>query len=299
MRRDDSHPARRVGRLLDRTAVDDGIPPGWPAPADADAPDGAAGSVGHHHLIGPPRWTVSAAAAASAAVLTFVVIVVATFMLWRTGSSGTVLPEPDPSSTAGPGVLGASAGTGGSASGDPALSLAGAAGTPSGTAASPGPPAGQVRVYVVGQVRHPGVVSLVNGARVEDAVKAAGGATERADLAVINLARKVQDGEQIVVPKPGETVPAAALDAGGGAGGAGAGGTGGDGTAGGGPGAPIDLNTATVAQLDTLPGVGPVIAGRIVAWRQDNGRFATVDDLGEVSGIGEATLAKLRPLVRV
>jgi competence protein ComEA len=65
------------------------------------------------------------------------------------------------------------------------------------------------------------------------------------------------------------------------------------------PGTPVDLNTATVAELDALPGVGPVIAGRIVAWRQENGRFTQVDDLGEVQGIGDATLAKLRPLVRV
>jgi competence protein ComEA len=164
---------------------------------------------------------------------------------------------------------------------------------------------GQFRVYVVGQVRNPGVVTLVAGSRVEDAVQAVGGATETADLAVMNLARRVVDGERIVVPKPGEKVPTAdpGLDPAG-AGGAGAAGSGsgadtGGGGAGAAPGAPIDLNTATVAQLDALPGVGPVIAGRIVAWRQENGRFTTVDDLSEVQGIGDATMARLRPMVRV
>jgi competence protein ComEA len=157
------------------------------------------------------------------------------------------------------------------------------------------PSAGQVRVYVVGQVQRPGVVSLAAGARVEDAVDAAGGATGKADLAVMNLARKVVDGERIVVPRPGEKVPAAdpmpAPD-----GAAPSDGQAGTSSA---PGTPVDLNTATVADLDALPGVGPVIAGRIVAWRQQNGNFKTVDDLGEVSGIGDATLEKLRPLVRV
>jgi competence protein ComEA len=154
--------------------------------------------------------------------------------------------------------------------------------------------AGQVRVYVVGQVRRPGVVTLPIGARVEDAVQAVGGASTKADLAVMNLARKVVDGERIVVPRPGEKVPTTdPVDPGTGAG---AGDGGGAAPV---PGAPVDLNTATVAQLDALPGVGPVIAARIIAWRQENGRFSTVDDLAEVQGIGDATMTKLRPLVRV
>ena len=112
----------------------------------------------------------------------------------------------------------------------------------------------------------------------------------------MNLARPIVDGERIVVPRPGETVPpepAAPEPAGPGAG------SGAAGAGGGGSGGPLDLNTATVAQLDALPGVGPVIAGRIVAWRQENGRFARVEDLTEVQGIGDATFARLRSLVRV
>jgi competence protein ComEA len=149
--------------------------------------------------------------------------------------------------------------------------------------------AGIVLVHVVGQVRHPGVVRLPAGARVEQALAAAGGATSKADLVRVNLARPVVDGEQIVVPKPGEAMTGAA------------------GVVGGllGPGsttgaaAPVDLNTAGLAELDTLPGVGPVLAQRILDWRSQNGRFSTVDELGEVSGIGEKVLENLRPLVRV
>ena len=149
-------------------------------------------------------------------------------------------------------------------------------------------------MHVVGQVREPGVVSLGPDARVQDAIEAAGGATGRADLARINLARKVVDGERILVPRPGQKLPAEPADGGSVEASAGSGGS-----AGSGSGAPIDLNTAGVTELDALPGVGPVLAARIVEWRQVNGRFATVDDLNEVSGIGDATMEKLRPLVRV
>jgi competence protein ComEA len=147
--------------------------------------------------------------------------------------------------------------------------------------------AGIVLVHVVGQVRHPGVVRLPAGARVEQALEAAGGATAKADLVRVNLARPVVDGEQIVVPKPGEAMTGAAGVVGGAAGSAA------------GPAAPVDLNTAGLAELDTLPGVGPVLAQRILDWRSQNGRFSTVDELGEVSGIGDKVLENLRPLVRV
>lgn len=142
--------------------------------------------------------------------------------------------------------------------------------------------AGRVVVHVVGQVAAPGVVELPAGSRVADAVEAAGGATAGADLAAVNLARVLVDGEQVVVPAPGQAAPAAA---------AGAGGGGGDGL--------VDLNTADAAELDTLPGIGPVLADRIVAWRAEHGRFTTVDELAEVSGIGPALLSRLRDLVRV
>jgi competence protein ComEA len=149
--------------------------------------------------------------------------------------------------------------------------------------------AGTVLVHVVGQVRHPGVVRLPAGARVEQALEAAGGATSKADLVRVNLARPVVDGEQIVVPKPGEAMTGAAGVVGGPLGS-------GSTTA---AAAPVDLNTAGLAELDSLPGVGPVLAQRILDWRAQNGRFSTVDELGEVSGIGEKVLENLRPLVRV
>lgn len=166
--------------------------------------------------------------------------------------------------------------------------IVGASATPS-VGASAGP--GAVFVHVVGAVRRSGLVQLAPGSRVADAVDAAGGMTARADPASVNLARLLVDGEQVRVLRRGDS-PVAAPD--------------GAGVAGplpGAPGAavtgPIDLNTATVDQLDTLPGIGPVLAQRIVDWRTANGRFSSVDELAEVSGIGEATLADLRAAVTV
>lgn len=248
-------------------------------------------------------------AAIAAAVLALLVVGLAAVLLLRGPSSGTTVPPRAPGQLTGV-PTGLAAPTASGAVAD----QAGSSGTISPAAPGESVPvsgsevssAGQLRVYVVGQVRRSGVVSLSAGARVEDAIQAVGGATEKADLAVMNLARRVVDGERIVVPRPGEKLPTAEPGADGGATAAGAAGaeTGaaGSGEAGSGaaaPGAPVDLNTATVAQLDALPGVGPVIAGRIVAWRQENGRFTSVDDLSEVQGIGDATMARLRPLVRV
>jgi competence protein ComEA len=147
-------------------------------------------------------------------------------------------------------------------------------------------PALDVVVDVTGAVRRPGLVQLPGGSRVDDALSAAGGATHKADLASVNLARRLVDGEQIVVLRKGQTTtpvgapgpPAAGSPT---------------------PGQPVDLNTATLAQLDGLPGVGPVLAQRILDWRTEHGRFSSVDELTEVSGIGERTLADIRPLVRV
>src|SRR5665647_1655648 len=165
-----------------------------------------------------------------------------------------------------------------------AFASGGAAGLP--TAAS------VLLVHVVGQVRRPGVVRLPPGSRVLDAVRAAGGATSSADLNHLNLARPVADGEQIVVPKPGETIVQGGVP---GAGGAGTGSSSGVGSVGG----LIDLNPADAAALDSLPGVGPVLAQRILDWRAQHGRFTSVDELGEVSGIGDKILAQLRPKVTV
>ena len=169
-----------------------------------------------------------------------------------------------------------------------------------------GPPAaGTVTVHVVGQVTRPGVFTMPAGSRVADVVAKAG-VGKGADLAAINLARPLVDGEQIHVPKPGE-VPAGGTGAGGGgatgAGGGSAAGNGGTGAAGqaagsGGAGQ-VNLNSATAAQLEELPGVGPVLAQRIIDWRTEHGRFASVDELGEVSGIGEKIFAALQPKVTV
>lgn len=171
------------------------------------------------------------------------------------------------------------------------------------SSAAPAPPGappagGPVVVSVVGLVHRPGLVTLEQGARIADALEAAGGAVDGADVVGLNMARRVADGEQIVVgigAPPGEPTPMGSSVVS-------------DSRPV--PGSPagekapeatgvVDLNAATVEQLDTLPGVGPVTAAAIVAWRDANGRFTSVDQLGDVDGIGPARLDKLRNLVAV
>lgn len=150
-------------------------------------------------------------------------------------------------------------------------------------------------VSVVGLVRQPGLVTVTPDARVADAVSAAGGTLHGADTLGLNLARHLADGEQIVV---GIATPAGQRPALGSSVGAPAAGPAPpDSPAK--PVGPVDLNTASADELDALPGVGPVTAAAIVAWRSANGKFTTVDELGEVDGIGPARLEKLRPLVRI
>jgi competence protein ComEA len=143
-------------------------------------------------------------------------------------------------------------------------------------------------VHVLGAVRSPGVVELQDGSRVEDAIKAAGGLTRSAEPGELNLAAVVADGSQILIgtrAKPGGEVR-----------GAGAGGGGGGSAAGAGK---VSLNTATLEQLDTLPGVGPVTAQKILDWREKHGRFKSVSELQEVDGIGPKTYADIAPNVRL
>jgi competence protein ComEA helix-hairpin-helix repeat region len=149
-------------------------------------------------------------------------------------------------------------------------------------------------VHVLGAVRHPGLYQLATGARVVDAIAAAGGFAANAEQGGVNLARVIADGEQLVVPVTGQGAPAGPAA---GAGGAGAppGASGGSG----GPGAKVNLNTATETELETLPRIGPALAARIIDWRTKNGRFATVQDLSNVTGIGEKTFDGLKDLVTV
>jgi competence protein ComEA len=154
--------------------------------------------------------------------------------------------------------------------------------------AADAPASGPLVVSVSGRVARPGLVEVPSGARVADVLTAAGGALPGTDLTGLNLARRVADGEQVAVgvpPAPDAVGPAAAGP-----------------TAPGGPGAPVgrvDLNAATVEQLDALPGVGPVTAQRILEWRTRHGRFARVEQLREVEGIGERRFGQLRELVTV
>ncbi|MEU6045102.1 ComEA family DNA-binding protein [Streptomyces fimicarius] len=154
----------------------------------------------------------------------------------------------------------------------------------------------QIVVDVSGKVRRPGVRRLPAGSRVADALEAAGGVRAGTDMTGLNRARVLMDGEQVVVGLP--PGPSAFSAAGGG----GAGSVGGDGPAGtsGGPApsAPLSLNTATAEQLETLPGVGPVLAQHMIDYRTENGGFRSVDELRQVNGIGDRRFADLQPLVR-
>ncbi len=161
--------------------------------------------------------------------------------------------------------------------------------TPGGGAAGPagGGAAGSAVVHVTGAVATPGVVTLPAGARIGDALDAAGGAAPDADVEQLNLARVVVDGEQIRVPRQGETPPPAAPGPTGPSAGAGAvRSSGGSGR--------VNINTADATALEALPGVGPALAKRIVDYRAEHGPFATVDSLIDVPGIGQAKLEALR-----
>lgn len=232
---------------------DDERPSGSRASGGAGAFGGAGGRFG---AFDPGRRGTKALAAVAA-----VVVLVAAFLAWRARPRVDPVAEPPP-------VAGASAEV-------PA---------PVGNNAS-APAAATVVVAVEGKVGKPGVVRLPAGSRVADALAAAGGARPGVDTAMLNLARKVIDGELILVgitPSPGTVVatgPAAAPGAA--------------------PGGPVNLNTATLAELDTLPGVGPVLAQRILDARTARGGFQAVSDLRKVEGIGSSRYEQLKELVTV
>lgn len=142
------------------------------------------------------------------------------------------------------------------------------------------PPATEVYVHVAGAVRKPGLYALPSGGRVADAIEVAGGATQRADLDLLNLAAPLADGMKIEVPTRATAAATAAVPA----------------TPTTAP-AAVSLNSADVQELETIPGVGPVTASAIVAYRDETGPFTSVEQLMEVSGIGPATLESIRPYV--
>jgi competence protein ComEA len=250
---------------VDRWDEDDG---GW-TDQPAEAPDVALpASLGRHRAPGrtarldpgrPAAWSLWAAAVLAALAV----------VGWTWLDRPEVEQVPAPSTAA-------SSATAPSSAPPPAPSTSGPAGTQVGT----------VVVSVVGQVGTPGLVTLPAGARVADALAAAGGLLPEADPAAVNAAAVLGDGQQIAVGvpgaaapavgAPGATVPGAAAGAG-----------------------PVDLNTATAADLDALPGIGPVLAQRIVDHRTTNGPFTSVDQLDDVSGIGPAVFADLVDRVRV
>ncbi|WP_306490436.1 ComEA family DNA-binding protein [Streptomyces brasiliscabiei] len=197
-----------------------------------------------------------------------------------------------------PEVVRVGAPDGSAASGGPAASFgapgdgpaAAGAGTPAGAVASTAGPA--IVVDVGGKVRRPGIQRLPAGSRVADALRAAGGVRPGANTDGLNRARLLVDGEQVLVGSPAPvSAPGAMPGPGGGAGTGGA-------AAGAAPAAPVSLNTATPDQLDTLPGVGPVLAQHIIDYRTQHGGFRSVDELREVNGIGDRRFADLRNLVR-
>jgi competence protein ComEA len=257
-----------------------------PAPDDPDVglPDG----LGRHRAPGRAvRWDPGRPGARSLWVAGLVAALLLIGWTWLNRpsvepmSGGTLAPSTEQSSTEQPSTEQSS--TEQPSTGQPSTEQA--PGQP--TAAPASPPVGEVAdtsttvvVSVVGLVARPGLVTLPSGARVAEAVEAAGGLLPEADPASVNLAAVVTDGQQVAVGVP--AVPGAAAPGAGAA-----------------PAGPLDLNTAGVAELDTLPGIGPVLAQRIVDHRTREGPFTSIDQLDDVPGIGPSTAAELAGLVGV
>jgi len=244
---------------------------------------------------GSPSWRVPLAAG---------LVAVVAVLGWRMMAPPPPPPEVEiplaQQSATGPDGAAAAPGEGVSGAAAPAADPAGAltgGGAQDGTLAADGTgggtAGGEVVVHVAGAVVMPGVQRLPAGARVVDAVDASGGAAPDADLGRINLAAVLADGQQVYVVRQGELPPVPAPWPAGPVAGAG---ESGDPSGGGGP---VDINTASAIQLEELPGVGPATAAAIVAHREQNGPFSSVDDLLDVRGIGEAKLDALRDLATV
>ena len=176
-------------------------------------------------------------------------------------------------------------GSGGTAPPELSLPRAGSPAEPTASTSAPTPEIAYA--HAAGAVTRPGLYRVPPGARVSDLLDAAGGPAADADIDQLNLAAPVADGERVYVPRKGEAPPAATA------------GNGGAATATATPTGPVNLNTATLEQLDALPGVGPATAQAILDYRAQHGRFRSVEELLEVRGIGDAKLADLRPRVRV
>lgn len=268
--------ARRLAELTADLGRSEAAEPWWtdhagpaapPAPvAPADPADPAEPAdwprVGRHAARRSVTRALPALGPAQLAVVALVVaagLVAAAWLVVRDRpAEGTAAPPPPPASAA------------------PLLPLTSATGSTTPVAS------GEVTIDVTGRVRRPGIVVLDQGARVVDALEAAGGARAGVDLSTLNLARLLVDGEQIVVGAPPSTAvppPTGAVP--------------------GGPTALVNINLATEAELDGLPEVGPVTAAAIVAWREEHGGFSAIDELLEVDGIGDATLEQLTPYVTV
>ncbi|WP_204163583.1 ComEA family DNA-binding protein [Nocardioides gilvus] len=278
--------AMDLGAVEEPATGEDELPPLVQAPGRHAARRGLRGAPARISAA-VPGWFISPVAGArarfSSAHLTWVAVLVAVALgatcWWMLGAKESAVLTPVSASFAGSEPGGS---PGASEPAEPTATRD-AEGSPTEEAAPPGD-VEEVVVDVAGKVRRPGIVVLPAGSRVVDAIGAAGGAKRGVDLTSLNLARRLLDGEQILVGRSAATGVGAAPA---------------PGTPPSPTGALVNLNSASPMELETLPGVGPVTAAAIVEWRERHGGFTAVEDLLEVDGIGEVTLERLAPLVSV